>query len=68
MSNAEAIEAGWADIDPDKDYALKDPVTEKGNPFGKELILRADLVYRVTQFGYTPEGILEAIIKNATDH
>ena len=51
LTNLSPGSDGWAEVDPNKDYALKHKITED-NVYADKLTIRADLIYRVTQFGY----------------
>lgn len=59
---------GWADVDPFKNYELNEPVIERNNKYAQPFVLRADLIYRVTQFGYKQDDIMESMIENKATH
>lgn len=54
-------------IDPDKDWVIEQMREEK-NPYSAPFVIRGDLIFLVTRFGYKEEDILDSIINNKPTH
>ena len=68
LGSMQKVADGWVEIDPMRNYELDEPVVEPDNKYAQPTRIRADLIYRVTQFGYTQDKIMESLINNEANH
>ena len=64
---ASPLPIDWENIDATKDWIVG-KVNEPDNPYADPFIIRGDLVFKVSRFGYTKEHILDSIINNKSTH
>lgn len=57
----------WEKIDENINWTLE-PFKEPGNPFAEEIMIKCDLVFKVSRFGYKKEDIIKEIVNNRASH